>query len=358
MLSFWGWAAASPLLRGQESRYTGARRTPLNEIINAGEMETAARLALSTADYDRIAAGAGAERTLRSNREKLEKITFRPRMLVNVTKVDLSIELFGQRMFAPMLVGPSALHGRVHLEAEAATAAGAAAGKTTSVISDRSTLPLDQIGATASAAWWAQLRPGYDARRLAAAGAAGAKAIMLTVDAEPRASTDAAVRFSEPSPGPRAFATRRDALGALTVLKQATKLPVVVKGILRPEDAVAVVAAGADGVVVSNHGGRAVDGLPATIEALPRVADAVGDDVPVLVDGGFRRGTDVVKALSLGARAVLLGRPVLWALAAYGEAGVQKLFELMQHETALAMGLGGKVSVGELGQDFVRVRRR
>jgi 4-hydroxymandelate oxidase len=144
----------------------------------------------------------------------------------------------------------------------------------------------------------------------------------------------------------------------LEQVKSWAGVPLVLKGILHPAEAGEAVDRGADGIVVSNHGGRSTDGLPATIEQLPKIAATVQQRVPLLIDGGFRRGSDILKALALGADAVLLGRPVLWALAAYGAAGVQRLFEILQHETALAMGLAGQPSVAAAGPDLVKIHKR
>jgi 4-hydroxymandelate oxidase len=351
---------ASPLLRAQ-TPYAPERIAPLAELLNALEFETAARQKLPKPLFDHIAGGAGDERTLRRNRDFFERITFRPRMLVDVANLDLSVELFGETFFTPLIAGPSALQGRAHPEGEVAVRQGAAAARALAVVSERSSMPLPAIARAADSPWWYQLSPDADLGALAAKAARaaelGAKALVLTVGAEARPRPDADVHNQEAPGMPGEPASRADAAASLRRLKDATALPVVVKGVLSPLEARAAVEAGAGAVCVSNHGGRVVDGAPATIEALPAVVDAVGAGTPVLVDGGFRRGSDALKALAYGARGVLLGRPILWGLAAWGAPGVQRLLELMQSELALAMGLSGQPSVAGLNRDLVKLHR-
>ncbi len=352
--------AASPLL-GAQAPHSPERIAPLAELLNALELEGAARQKLPKPVFDHIAAGAGDERTLRRNREFFERITFRPRMLVDVSKQDLSVELFGERLFTPLIAGPTALQGRAHPAGEIAMRHGAAAGRSLAVVSERSSVPLAAIAGLTEAPWWYQLSPSHDLdaleTRAERAERLGAKALVLTVGAESGPRPDADVHNQKASGAPAAPVARPDAAACLRRLKDSSSLPVVVKGVLSPLEARAAVEAGADGVCVSNHGGRVVDGVPATIEALPAVADAVPTGTPVLIDGGFRRGSDALKALAYGARGVLLGRPTLWALAAWGAPGVQRLLELMQSELALAMGLAGQPSVAGLDRSLVKLHR-
>lgn len=298
---------------------------PLSELVNVLEVEDVARSVLSRAVYDRIAQG---ER----GREAFDRITFRPRMLVDVSRLDLSLDLFGQKLYAPILVAPMARHRRVHADGEAATATGAGAAKTVLVVSREPSVPFDQIASRASAPLWAQVPP--DAGHASRVVAAGAK--VLVVNAGPDLDWDA--------------------LGRLR--KAAGSVPVLLKGVLSPDQAVNAVEHGAQGLIVSSHGGKLVPGLPATLDVLPRITDAVKDRVPVLVDGGFRRGTDILKALALGAKAVLVGRPVLYGLAAYGPDGVRVVLELLQSELALAMGLNGRANLAALDRAVVKVHRR
>ncbi len=290
---------------------------PLSELVNVLEVEDAARGVLSRAVYDRIAQG---ER----DREAFDRITFRPRMMVDVSRLDLSLDLFGQKLYAPILVAPMARHRRVHPDGEAATAAGAGAAKTVLVVSRDPSVP--------TAPLWAQVPP--DAAQVTRLVAAGAKT--LVVNAGPDLEWDT--------------------LGRLR--KAAGSVPVLLKGVLSPDQAVNAVDRGAQGLIVSTHGGKLVSSLPATLDVLPRITDAVHDRVPVLVDSGFRRGTDILKALALGAKAVLVGRPVLYGLAAYGPDGVRAVLEMLQSELALAMGLNGRPNLASLDRSVVKVHRR
>ncbi|MBI1354943.1 MAG: alpha-hydroxy-acid oxidizing protein [Acidobacteria bacterium] len=356
---FWGLVLASPLL-AQRPESDPERTTPLDGLINCWEIEEAARSRLSPELFEHIAAGAESGRTVRANREFFERITFRPRMLVDVTELDLSSELLGQTMFAPILAGPTGLQGRFHPEGEAATVKGAALARALAVVSERSSRPLAEIGPAAGGPWWIQTSPDGDLERVREAQRLGAVAVVLTLDGGPRRPLDADVRRGSAKGWPPAgiAPTRPDGRAALERLRKEIGLPVVAKGLLTAEAARAAVEAGAAAVCVSNHGGRIVDGLPSTIEALPAVADAVGERVPVLADGGFRRGSDILKALAFGADAVLLGRPVLWALAAYGAEGVQRLLTLLQSELALAMGLSGTPNLAAVSRRLVKLHSR
>ena len=290
---------------------------PLDELVNVLEVEEAARSVLSGAVYDRIHQG-------QRGREAFDRITFRPRMLVDVSRLDLSLDLFGQKLYTPILVAPMARHRRAHADAEAATAQGAGAAKTILVVSREPSVPFDPIAARATAPLWSQ-SPADVAR--------GAKA--LVINAGPDFDWD-----------------------TLRRLRQSVKVPVLLKGVLSPDQAVNAVEGGAQGLIVSNHGGKVVPSLPATLDVLPRIADAVRGRVPLLVDGGFRRGTDILKALALGAKAVLVGRPVLYGLAAYGPDGVRAVLEMLQYELALAMGLCGKPNLAAVDRSVVKLHRR
>jgi 4-hydroxymandelate oxidase len=290
---------------------------PLAELVNVLEVEEAARSVLAPPVYARIAQG---ER----GREALDRITFRPRVLVDVTGIDLSLELFGQKLYAPILIAPMARHRRVHADGEAATAQGAGAAKTILVVSREPSAPFEEIARRAAAPLWSQS---------AADVPLGAQAVVIR--AGPDLDWDA-------------FRRVRDSVS----------VPVLLKGVLSPDQAVAAIERGAQGLIVSNHGGKIVHGLPDGIEALPRVADAVNGRVPVLADGGFRRGTDILKALALGAKAVLVGRPVLYGLGAYGPEGVKTVLEMLQYELALAMGLCGKPNLASLDRSLVKIHRR
>lgn len=306
------------------------RIAPREELVNTYEFEATAQRKLDSATYTTIAGG---------DRTALDRITFRPRMLVNVTNLDLTVELFGEKMFAPILVGPASRLQRVHPEGEVALVRGAAAAKAVAVISSRSSSPIDQIAAQTKTSLWYQVFPEPDLSavrtRLQQAVKAGCKAVCVTVGMPPGLDWSGIDR-----------------------LRQGLGVPVLLKGIMTPEEARTAVQRGAQGIIVSNHGGRFVPGLTAPIDVLASIVDAVGGKAPVLIDGGFRRGTDIMKAVALGAQAVLITRPVLWGLAAYGADGVQSVVEMLQTEMARNMGLAGKPTLKALDRSMLKIHRR
>ena len=350
--------------------------------LDLAALEAVARARLEPGAYDYIAGGADGELTLADSLVAWSRLRLRPRVLRDVTEVSTATRLLGSLVPAPLLVAPVAYHRLAHPAGEAASAAGAAAAGAPYVCSTQATMSVEEVAAAApDAVRWFQVYVvrdrGWTAELVARAAAAGYRALVLTVDV-PRLGNrlrDLRNDFRlptglKPANAPPAGAARQRELAA-DVLAQAGQfdpgltpetigwlaersgLPVIVKGVLRGDDAAACLDAGAVGVVVSNHGGRQLDGVVATADALAEVAAAVGDRAEVYVDGGIRRGTDVVKALALGARAVLIGRPVLWALAAAGAAGVERLLAGLAAELRLAMALCGAVTVGELTPDLI-----
>ncbi len=346
-----------------------------------GELEAAASRTLPAALWDYVQGGAGEERTVRANRAAFQARVLRPRVLADVRSIDLRTTVLGQRVRLPIFVAPTAYQGSIHPEGEAGTARGAADWGALAVFSTLSSQSLEAIAEAAPGGpRWFQLYLQPDrsvTRRLVErAETAGYRAIVLTVDVPLLANRDRQARggFALDAPVPvgngpdvlspsrapvddgDAYRIRDDA-GAtwetLTELRNYTSLPLVVKGILTAEDARRAVDHGARGIVVSNHGGRQLDGAPASLDALSEVVAEVGTEAEVYLDGGARRGTDVVLALALGARAVGLGRPVLWALAVGGSAGVSRLFELLGRELATVMALAGRRSLLELGPELV-----
>ena len=343
--------AASPLLKAQElAGEPPGRITPRQEAVNVFEVEAMAQRKLPGPVYSMIAG---------SDRRAFDRITFRPRMLVNVQQIDLTTELFGEKMFAPILVGPMSLQQQVHPEGELATVGGAAAAKTVVVVSTRSSIPIEAIAAQAKTNLWYQVYPEPDMdavrKRAEQAVTVGCKAVCLTVGT-PYAPPGAAgapnglrlTRMANPQMG----------WSVISQFLRGIQAPVLLKGIMSPDEARIAVETGARGIVVSNHGGQFSAGLAAPIEMLASIVDTVGGKVPVLVDGSFRRGTDILKALALGARAVLLGRPPLWGLAAYGAEGVQTVLEMLQSELARSMGLCGKANLSSLDRTLLKIHRR
>jgi 4-hydroxymandelate oxidase len=295
--------------------------------------------------------GAGDEVAVREAAAAWARVRLRPRVLRDVSCVATSVELLGSRLRTPVLVGPTALHGLAHPDGEAATARGAAAAGSLMVVSTRSSRPLEEVPA---GPWWLQVYVVRDRGRTRAlvqrAAAAGATALVLTGDTPYLGQRSALGRAPLPPEQEQDPSVGLEAVGELAA---ASGLPVLVKGVLRGDDALACLDAGAAGVVVSNHGGRQLDRTLATADALPEVVAAVAGRAPVLVDGGLRSGLDVLCALALGADAVLLGRPVLWALAADGAAGVQACLEALTADLAHAMGLAGAARLAEVSASLV-----
>ncbi|HKV07038.1 MAG TPA: alpha-hydroxy acid oxidase [Thermoanaerobaculia bacterium] len=358
------------------------------EPVNLFELEALAREKLARESYDYYASGAQDEVTLRENRAAYERLTLAYRVLVDVSHRDLSATVLGQPVAMPILVAPTAFHRLALPEGEIATVRAAGAAGTVMILSTLSNTPVEEVVAAASGPVWFQLYVYRDRKAteglVRRAEAAGCRALVLTVDAPyiGRRERDVRNRFHLP-PGlsvanmlPVGYgdlpqATADSGLAAyvsalldpslswrdVAWLRSITDLPVLVKGIVRPDDALRAADAGAAGLVVSNHGGRQLDTSPATIEVLPEIADALaahGHGIEVLVDGGVRRGTDVLKALALGARAVLVGRPILWGLAANGEAGAAWALRHLRDELDLAMALAGAPTVADITRDLVR----
>jgi 4-hydroxymandelate oxidase len=340
------------------------------KLINLSDVEEAARAVLPAASYDYIAGGAGDEVSLARPRAIFDRIRLRPRVLVDVSGCDTGTTLLGHRVPAPILVAPSGDHGIAHADAERATARGAAAAGTIMIASCGSTLALEEIAAAAAdGARWLHL-PLFKDRGVAAeivrrAQASGYSALCLTVDHKVAALRERNVRNGWVSPPTANLSGLLDVATAdwadgrsarqraeqvfdrgatwayLTELTGMTDLPIVVKGVLRSDDARRAVEEGAAAIVVSDHGGRQLDTTFSPIEVLPEIADAVDASAEVYLDGGIRRGTDVLKALALGARAVLLGRPVMYGLAVAGAEGVRTVLSMLADELATAMAMCG-----------------
>lgn len=350
--------------------------------MNLTELEDAARTRLSRLAYDYFAGGADDELTLADNVAAWARIRLRPRVLRDVSVVDTGTTVLGTPVASPILLAPTAYQRLAHDEGEPATARAAAAAGTVLIVSTLATVRLEDVAAAAPAApRWMQVYLQRDrsasAELIARAVAAGYRALVLTVDlpVAGHRRRDERNHFSLPDgmllanlgiahpeqpDGGSALAAHvaQDFTAAMTFrdigwLAEISGLPVLVKGVLRGDDAAQCVAAGAAGVIVSNHGGRQLDGAIATADALPDVIDAVGGRAEVYVDGGVRTGTDVLKALSMGARAVLVGRPVIWGLATDGARGVESVLAGLSAEFERAMKLCGARDVTELTADLL-----
>jgi isopentenyl diphosphate isomerase/L-lactate dehydrogenase-like FMN-dependent dehydrogenase len=311
---------------------------------------------------------------MRENRAAFERWVLRPRMLVDLTDVSTEATVLGTTVSMPLLVAPTAFQRMAHPEGEPAMARGAAAAGTVMCLSTLATATIEDVAeASGDGARWFQLYWSSDRglvrEWLDRAAATGYSAVLLTVDLPElgRRERDLRTGFEIPEEIPvPIFLALAESAGAVSPtdinwavdksltwrdlewLRSATSLPFLVKGVLTAEDALLAVESGADGVVVSNHGGRQLDGVAAALDALPEVVEALGDRGVVLMDSGVRRGTDVVKALALGAQAVLAGRAPLWGLAVDGAAGVERVLGLLREEIALALALCGCASPAEV----------
>ena len=357
--------------------------------LNLREFEALARARMEPSAFDYYAGGANDERTLAENEKAFARIALRPRVLVDVESVDTTTTVLDTPLPMPVALAPTAFNRLGHPDGELAAARAAGTFGTVMCCSTIASTSLEDIAAEATGPVWFQLYVYRDREvtrdLIHRAEAAGFKALVLTVDTPRLGRRERDLRSTFTLPPDVAIrnleryhqgqdATRwatsssftqyvHDLLDASLTWESVdwlcaeTTLPVLIKGVLTAEDAALAVEHGAAGLIVSNHGGRQLDGVLATIDALPDVARAVGDRIPVLMDGGIRRGTDVVKAVALGAAAVLVGRPYLWALAADGEAGVRRMFDLLRSEIELAMALCGCRTVSEISAALVRMRR-
>jgi 4-hydroxymandelate oxidase len=334
------------------------------EALNAHDYETLARERLDENAWEYFRGGAGDETTLRENRSALERWKLQPRVLVDVTAVDASTTVLGTRVAAPVLVAPVALQKLAHPEGEAATARAAASAGTIMILSTSATLrPGPVAEAAPGAPRWFQIYVFRDRAVTQAlideACEHGYSALVLTVDAPILGRREGAVRSGFHIPDE--FEVAGDIFDDIdpSVSWRDVEwiaghgLPVVLKGVLTTEDARLGVEHGAAAVVVSNHGGRQLDGVPASIDALSRVVEAVGGRAEVLLDSGIRRGVDVLRARALGAQAVLVGRPIVYALAVAGEEGVVHVLQLLREEVELGLRLLGCTSLAEVSREHV-----
>lgn len=352
----------------------------LDDIVSVADCERLAAERLDAGPLGYFAGGAGDERTLRRNVEAFGEWELIPRVLVDVSRVDSSIELFGSRLSMPLAVAPVAFQRLVDPDGEEAMARAAGAAGTAMCLSTIATATPAAVAAAApDTTRWFQLYCFKDhavtEALLAEAVASGFSAVLLTVDAPyvgrrerdlrtgfrvdvSAPAVQAAIGSTEPVSVAEAFGLIDPSLDwdALAALTAGCELPVILKGVVSPADAELAIEAGAAGVVVSNHGGRQLDGVPATIDALPAMAEVVAGRIPVLMDGGVRRGTDALVALALGASAVLVGRPALWGLAVAGEQGAQRVLKLLQDEIKLGLALLGCPTPADVTRSHVARR--
>ncbi len=355
------------------------------DAFSLDELEPLARERLPQMAYDYIAGGSDDEWTLGENSAAFRRLQLLPRVLIDVAERRLSTTVLGSPVSLPVLVAPMAFHALAHSEGELATARAAAAAGTIMIASTMSNYSLEAIAETGNAPRWFQLYVyrdrGITRALVERAAAASYNALCVTVDApligrRPRDMRNAftlprdlqLANFADTMLDDLPATTRESGLAAYVAsqwdagltwkdidwLRGLSPLPLVLKGIMSPDDARLAIEHGAAAIVVSNHGGRQLDTVPAAITMLPHIAAVVEDRIEVLMDGGIRRGTDVLKALALGARAVLLGRPVLWGLAIDGEAGARKAIELLRAELDIALALTGCQSIEAVSNALIR----
>ena len=354
----------------------------MSDLVTVEDFHARARELLPKSVYDYYAGGAGDEWTLRENRAAFERLALIPRVLVDVSTVDLSTSALGHEVSLPVLGAPTALHRMAHPEGELATARACRDAGTVMTVSTLASSTIEDV-ASAGGPRWFQLYVMEDQGRteelILRAHAAGYSAIVLTVDLPVLGIRDRDERNSFELPEGVSFANLPSAEASdvdgselfdfvlhrhdrsldwddLAWIRSLAPLPLVLKGVIAAEDAQLAVEAGVDAIVVSNHGGRQLDGTLPSVEALPDVVAAVDGRLEVYVDGGVRRGVDVLKAVALGARAVLVGRPLLWGLAVDGEAGVRRILDILRLELEIAMAIAGVRSMKEITPDLVRRR--
>ena len=375
--------AASPLLTefsafAQEVEETlGERLSDPSEVINVFEMEAVAREKIPPAHFGYLSTGVDSDDTLRANRAGFTRYQIKPRRLVDVSRPDLSINVLGAEADSPIFLCPVGSHGAYHAEAELGTARAAAAKGHHMMLSTQSSTPIERVAEARGAPIWFQLYPtnrrDYTVAMLQRAQAAGCTAVCLTIDLPAGRNTET-----------QSILTREDTRtcsnchtgqakpifdgldmrgvglndpsltwNVIGRMKEVTDMKVIIKGIETGEDAALAVQYGADGIIVSNHGARATETGRGTIECLPEIVAAVNGRVPIIIDSGFRRGTDVYKALALGASAVGIGRPYCWGLGAFGQAGVERVLDLLNRELLITMQGSGTPTVDSIGPDYV-----
>jgi 4-hydroxymandelate oxidase len=355
----------------------------LTPRVSLSDYEALAKTKLKPLAWEYISGGAGDEQTLGWNVDAYRHIQLRNRVLVDVSHIDTTIKMLGRELAFPILLAPTAYHKLAHPEGEIATARGAGAAGATMIVSSFATVGIADVAKAATGPLWFQLYTqkdrGFTKESVERAQAAGCQALCVTVDSPVLGARNREARISFALPagmervnlksltGVSATASHRPREGQIYSavldptltwkdiewLRGFARVPVLLKGILDPEDARRAVEIGVAGVVVSNHGARNLDTVPATITVLPRIAEVVAGRVPLLVDGGIRRGTDILKALALGASAVCIGRPYLYGLAVNGAAGVQHVIEILRTELEMAMALTGRTSISAVDRSVL-----
>ncbi len=388
---FLGLLAASPLLASSDFAafaQTTSAGTPASadDVLNVFELEAIARTKVPPAHWGYLAGGVLDDRTVKANSSAYLRWALRSRRLIDVTRVDLSIQLFGQTIGSPVLLSPVSSQRAFHVDGELAVARAAGKRRALQILSALTTAPLEDVQAAHGAGVWQQIystnKPETGLKLAERANRAGAEAVVLTVDLAggmrreteavgARMDTRTCTTCHDRS---RGYDFRRkpmfdglDMTGVVTPtsnaltwdyvsrMRDVAKGKFLLKGVMSSEDAEIALSKGADGIIVSNHGGRAEESLLATIDVLPEIATAVKGRAPILIDGGIRRGTDAFKALALGATAVCIGRPYVWGLGAFGEQGVAAALSLIDAELVSAMRQAGVTKIADITRSSITV---
>ena len=364
--------------------YCGMKTIAFNSIINLNDIERLAESVLPQYAYEYYFGGANDEITLRENKQAFQQIRIAPRVMVDVSELDTSTTIFDHTIPAPILFAPTAFHGLATPKAEAATANAASISKTIMILSTLSNTRMEEVANQTDTPLWFQLYV-YKDRELTRelikrAEKSGFSALCITVDAPLLGSRERDVHNNFTLPEnlslpniiayPGEHLSKENSGSALTTyfstlldqslnwkdiewVRSITNLPLILKGIQHPLDAEIAVKNGIDAIVVSNHGGRQLDTVPGTITLLPKISEIVNNQIPIFLDGGVRRGTDIIKALAYGAKAVLIGRPILWGLTLAGAEGASKVFSILKDELSLAMALTGTKSITKITPDII-----
>jgi 4-hydroxymandelate oxidase len=344
------------LLAGLGASWLRAQGT---QLLSLYDYEAEARTRVSHGAWERISGGSADELTLRWNREAWDRIRLKPRVLVDVSKVDTRVRLLGAEMESPIILAPTGGQGFLRPEGDLDAARGAAAAHATYVISSSASMPVDQVAKGSNGTTWFQLYVqkdrGFTKALVQRAEDAGCRALCVTVDSptfgarnrEDRAKGELPER-QLPNLMGKDYLDPTLTWKDIEWLQGFARRPILLKGILNPDDAAIAARSGVAGIIVSNHGARNLDTVPATIDALPLVAERVAGLLPVIVDGGIRRGTDVVKAIATGAAAVQIGRPYLWGLGVAGSEGVTRVVQILRKELEMAMALMGRPTIASI----------
>ncbi len=380
--NFLQFLVASPLLSADE-------KAEMKGILNVMDFEAKAKAVIPPAHFGYLSTGVDDDKTLRANMAGYNRIFLRPRRMVDISSCDTSIELFGEKWPTPIILAPTGHQKAFYVEGEPAVARAASAASHLMILSTMTSTPIEEIAKIHKRPIWFQLYPtnvwDYSERLVRRAEAAGCTALVITVDTQGGRNTETEARSvvldsrqcsachptrTDGGRGRHAkpmfqgfdmniLTTNNPSLTWASIAKyrKVTKMKILLKGLESSEDARLAVENGVDGIVVSNHGGRAVESGRGTIDCLPEIVDAVQGRTVVLIDGGIRRGTDIFKAMALGANGVCIGRPYLWALGAYGEAGVAKVLEILRNEFALAMRQSGTATIAAITKSHIGMHR-